>query len=202
MPLIPQTMQGLIQARGASQLLSGNKFPDVVSAVSSATCQYVLTTSIVNSTNVALGPGAGTQTGTIMGLIPTAMSSLMQAKAASMALAGRDIMKIFDSVSFGVCNAMNSLLLQGTIIGAGPGTGTGKISGLVPTGLEALIFTQSVFRLISGRNIKDLISAMAFGICNHIMTTATVLCTDIGVAASPPVGPVPIPAAPGIGRLV
>ena len=195
-------MQGLIQARGASVLLAGSKFPDIVSAVSSAACQYILTAAIVNSTNVALGPGSGTQTGTIQGLIPNAMSALMQVKAASMALSGRDLGKICDAVSFGVCNGMSSVMLQGTIIGAGPGTGTGKITGLIPSGLEALIFAQTSFRLLSGRNIRDLISALSFGICNHIMTTATVLCIDIGVAASPPAGPVPIPAAPGIGRLV
>jgi len=202
MPLIPQSMQSLIQAKAASQLMSGSKFPSIVSAISAASCQYILAVSTVNSTNIALGPGVGTQTGTIMGLVPTAMTSLMQAKALSRGISGRDTMKLFSSVSTGVCTSMKSVILQGTIIGAGPGTGTGKILGLVPTGLETLIFAQSIFRLISGRNLKDIISAIAFGICTHIMTTATVLCTDIGVAAGPPVGPVPIPAAPGFGRLV
>jgi hypothetical protein len=191
-----------MQAKGASELLSGTQFPSLVSAVSSAACQFILSTAIVNSTNSALGPGSGTQTGYIQGLIPTAMSSLMQAKAASLALSGLNALNLFDAVSFGVCTGMSTAVLQGVIIGAGPGTGTGKIVGLVPTGLEALIFAQTAFRLISGKSIRDLISAMAFGICNHIMSSATVLCIDIGVAATPPAGPVLIPAAPGIGRLV
>jgi len=202
MPLVPQTMQGLIQAKGVSELLAGTQFPGLVEAVSMATCQYILSTATINSTNMAMGPGMGTQTGYIQGLIPTAMSGLMLVKAASMGISGQNTLNLFDAVSFGVCNAMNSVVLQGTIIGAGPGTGQGKVVGLVPEGLQTLILAQTAFRLIAGKNINDLVSVMAFGICNHIMTTATVLCIDIGVAASPPVGPVMIPSAPGIGRLV
>ena len=202
MPLLPPTMQGLMQAKGASFLLSGNKFPDFVSAVSAASCQYILASAIVNSTNVALGPGGGTQTGTVQGLIPTGMASLMSSKALSVGLSGRNMNDLFESVSFGVCNGMSAATLQGTIIGAGPGTGIGKITGLVPTALEGAIYAQTIFRVLTGKNIRDIIAAMSFGICNYIMASAFVMCTDIGVAASPPAGPVVIPAAPGIGRLV
>ena len=126
----------------------------------------------------------------------------MLTKAAASGLAGRDIRKFFDSISFGVVNAMKSVLLQGTIIGAGPGTGTGKITGLVPSALQNLIYAQSAIRLISGDKLRSLLGAIAFGICNHIMSAGTVQATDIGAAAGPPVGPVTIPAAPGIGKLV
>jgi hypothetical protein len=202
MPLIPTAIQGLITVKASSKLMSGSKLPHLVSAVSNATSQYILSASIINSTNIALGPGGGTQTGRITALVPSAMSLLMMGKAAAQGLSGRDIKALFDSVSFGVVNSLKATLLQGTIIGAGPGTGTGKITGLVPAGLEALILGQSFFRLISGDKLKAMISAMAFGICNHIMTAGVVTVTNIGVAAGPPVGPVMIPAAPGIGKLV
>ena len=130
------------------------------------------------------------------------MSSLMWLKAASYGLSGRDIKKLFDSVSFGVVNTTKSIVMQGTIIGAGPGSGTGKIIGLIPQSLEALIWAQSTFRLLSGNKLKALISSISFGICNHIMTNGVVTITDMGIVAPPPVGPVTIPAAPGIGRFV
>lgn len=202
MPLPPTTIQGLAQLKASSQLMSGSKLPDLISAISKATSQYILSVSIVNSTNIALGPGSGTQIGKISALVPRVMSSMMKLKASSYALSGRDIQKLFDSISTGVVNAMKSVVLQGTIIGAGPGTGTGKITGLSPVALEKLILGQSYFKLISGDKLKSMISSIAFGICNHIMSSAVVNITDIGVAASPPVGPITIPVAPGMGRLV
>jgi len=202
MPLVPTTMKSLITVKASSLLIAGDKLSYFVSAVSGATCQYILAASIVNSTNIALGPGAGTQTGQVVGLVPSGMSALMLVKATAFGLTGRDIKKMFDSISFGVVNAMKSVLLQGTIIGAGPGTGTGKIIGLAPSALQNLMYGQAAFRLISGDKIRPLLSAISFGICNHIMSAGTVNATDIGVAASPPVGPITIPAAPGIGKLV
>jgi len=202
MPLVPKAMQGFMTVKASSKLMSGSKLSYITGAISSATSTYILAASIVNSTNIALGPGAGTQTGKIVGLTPSAMSVLMMSKAAAQGLSGRDIKALFDSVSFGVVNALKATLLQGSIIGAGPGTGTGKITGLVPESLKGLILAQSAFRLISGDKLKSLVSAIAFGICNHIMSVGTVQVTNIGVAAGPPVGPITIPAAPGIGKLV
>ena len=89
MSLVPSAMQGLIQLKASTKLIAGSKFPPLVSAVSSATAQYVLSASVVNSTNIALGPGAGTQTGRITGLQPSAMSGLMMLRAAAQGLAGR-----------------------------------------------------------------------------------------------------------------
>jgi len=200
MPLVPTQMQGLIMGKAASQVLSGEKLPAFVSAVSMATCQYLMAASTVNSTNIALGPGAGTQTGKIAGVIPTAMTSMMMAKAASLGLSGKDIYKLLSSVAFGVCMSLNSVTVSGTIIGAGPGAGFGKIVGLAPTALQGLIFSQELLRTLSGQMMQQLIAAISFGICNHIMSAATVSLTDIGFFIPPPVGPITIPAAPGIGR--
>jgi hypothetical protein len=202
MPLLPPTMQGMIQLKASSTLMSGSKFPTLASALSSAICQYILMSAVVNSTNQAMGPGGGSQIGRIVGVNPSGMSAMMMLKATSKGIVGRDTRKLFDAVSYGVVNSLQMVVMQGTIIGAGPGSGTGKILNLIPTALEAFIFTQAAFRLLSGSKIKDIISAVAFGVCNHIMTVGTVTITDIGVAATPPAGPVMIPAAPGIGRLM
>jgi hypothetical protein len=202
MPLIPPVMQSSMLLKAASTLISGSKLSSFVSAVSSATSQYILTSAIVNSTNTVLGPGVGTQTGTVVGLIPNQMSSMMRLKAASTGLAGKDIIKLFDAVSFGVVTSMSTVLMQGTVIGGGPGTGTGKIIGLVPSALTGLILAQEAVRLLGGSKISSLVSAISFGICTHIMSAGTVNIINIGVAAPPPVGPILIPTAPGIGRLV
>jgi hypothetical protein len=93
-------------------------------------------------------------------------------------------------------------LLQGSIIGAGPGTGIGKLTMLSPVILENFIFGQALFRTMSGTSLRSLLSCISFGICNHVMLTGTVMITNIGVAAGPPVGPIPVPAAPGIGKIV
>jgi len=202
MPLLPPAMQGLMQAKAASKAMAGQKLPSMISALSMAICQYVLLSSVVNSTNVAMGPGAGTQMGRVVGLNANLMATAMMMKAASMGISGRDTRKFFDAVAFGVVQAMNTVVMQGTIIGAGPGSGTGKIIGLVPTALLAFMLSQAAFRMLAGSKMKSVLSAVAFGVCTHIMSVGVVTITDIGVAASPPAGPVPVPAAPGIGRLV
>jgi uncharacterized membrane protein len=201
MPLIPQMMQGLITAKAASSMMSGSKMIPFVGAISNATCQYILLSAVVNSTNIATGPGAGTQVGRVVGLIPNAMSMLIQMKAAVYGIVGKDSRRLFQAVSFGVCTSMNAVVMNGVIIGAGPGSGIGKIVGLIPTALSNFIYTQEIFRGLAGSKIRQTVSAIAFGVCTHIMTAGTVTITDIGAFAPPPVGPVPIPAAPGIGRL-
>lgn len=189
-------------AKGASLTLAGSKFSTLASAISSAICSYVLSAGIVNSTNVVIGPGAGTFTGKVAGLVSSTMAQLMTAKAASMSMAGRDISKLFNAVSTGVVTGFSTVMAMGTVIGGGPGTGTGKIMGLVPTALTGLIVAQTAVKLLSGKDMNKLVSAIAFGACTHIMSNGTITTTCIGAFAGPPVGPVTIPAAPGIGRLV
>ena len=202
MPIIPQVMTGLMAVKAASNLMSGSKLPAIEASVSYAACQYILTSAIVNSTNVAIGPGSGIQTGKIIGLIPYIMSKSMLLKAASKGLSGKDLGRLFSAISFGVVNGLNTAVLQGVIIGAGPGTGTGKITGLIPSALQGIILAQEAFRAISGSQARALAGCIAFGICIHIMTFGLMTITDIGVAAPPPVGPIPLPAVPGFGKLI
>ena len=172
------------------------------SAISSAVCSYFTVAPIVVSTNIVTGPGAGTYTGKVVGLLPSAMSSLMMLKLTSAGLLGRDVKKLFDAVSFGVCNTLlTTAIAQGTVIGGGPGAGQGKITGLIPSALQNLLHVNLAGKLLSGSKSMALSSAMAFGICTHIMTTGVVITVCMGAFAPPPAGPVVIPAAPGPGRL-
>lgn len=201
MPLIPASMQMLSQAKAGSTVMAGSKLPSFVSAISSAACQYILASSVVNSTNIVTGPGVGTQTGTIVGLVPSAMSSLMLMNAASSGISGRDTQKLFDAISTGVCNSMQTVVLQGTVIGGAIGVGTGKIIGLVPTVLSGIIMANMGGQTLAGSKLFSIVSAISFGICNHILANAVVNITNVGVPSPPPAGPIPIPAAPGIGTL-
>jgi hypothetical protein len=200
MPFLPQPMSALIQIKAGSQLIAGGKLPAMVSAMSSAICQYFLTAPVVNSTNNVLGPGAGTQVGRIKGLTPSKMASYMMTKAMSKNIVGKDLERLCKSVATGVVNSLNLVVIQGAVIGGGPGTGTGRVYNLVPSLLTAMIMAQESFKLIGGSKLKDMISAMSFGLCTYLMTFGSVDFVCIGAAAPPPAGPVPI-VAPGVGRL-
>jgi hypothetical protein len=203
MPFIPPTQTGLMVAKGASSMMMGERFMPFVNAISTASCQYLMSAPIVMSTNVVLGPGAGTFVGKIVGCVPSAMTSLMMVRAAASMLVGRDIQKLFDAISFGICNTLlTTALSQGSVIGGGPGAGQGKILNLVPSALQGLIMAQLAGIMILGQKTVQLIDAMAFGICTHIMTAGIVMTTCIGAVSPPPIGPIVIPAAPGPGRLI
>lgn len=202
MPLVPTVVSGATNAKAASLTLSGSKLSSLVSAISTAVCTYVLSVGTSTSTNIVLGPGAGTKTGRVVGLVSSSMAQLMKAKAAASGLAGRDISKLFNSISTGIVQGFQTVIVQGSVVGGGPGSGTGKILGLVPNALSGLIVAQGALRILSGRDLSKLASAIAFGACTHIMANGTVTFTCVGAAAGPPAGPVSVPAAPGIGRLV
>lgn len=202
MPFVPTAMTGLMMAKAASQSIFGSRLLPEVSAVSSAVCTFFSTVPFVTSTNFVTGPGAGTYFGKIIGVIPSAMSSMMVLKAASMGIRGRDMKRLFDAVSFGVCQTLlTTVAVQGTIIGGGPGAGQGKILNLIPSVLQQLIFAKLASKRLIGSKVMAISSAMAFGICNHVMTAGTVMTTCVGGFAPPPAGPIPV-IAPGPGRLV
>lgn len=201
MPLIPTAIQGLIQGKAASKSMAGSKFPSMVQAISTGASMHVLSTATVTSTNIVAGPGAGVQIGRIVGVNPSAMTSLMMSKAAAAGISGRDTMKLMESVAFGVCNSLNAVIMQGSVIGGGPGTGTGFIAGLTPPALKGIILGLMGAQVLAGSKLASIVDAMAFGICTHIQT-ATVSITNMGAAAPPPAGTVTLPVAPGTGRLV
>lgn len=200
MPLLPPIMQSTIKFKASSKQIAGSKLPFIVSAISSSTCQNILLSSVINSVNNVLGPGSGTQIGRITGLSSQGMSFMMSLKASSLGMSGRDLKNLFDAISFGVVNSLNGTIMQGAVIGGGPGTGVGRITGLVPSILASTMMSQNAFRMMAGSKLLNIVSAISFGICIHTMTLGVVNITNIGVAAPPPVGPVPIPLAPGIGR--
>ena len=143
MPFVPQVMTGYMMAKAASRIMGGSKLYPEFSALSSAICSYLSIAPVVVSTNIVTGPGAGTYTGRIVGVIPSIMSNLMFLKMSSRGLIGRDSRKLFDAVSFGVCQVMlTTVFAQGVVIGGGPGTGQGKIVGLVPSILQGIILVN------------------------------------------------------------
>ena len=203
MPYIVPSMTGLVSVKGSSVLLTGQKFIPFVNATSRALCQYLTMVPISNSTNMVLGPGAGTFTGRIVGCSSMLMSNLMMTGASIKMLRGKDMKRFFDAVSFGVCTTLLTTgMVQGSVVGGGPGVGRGKILNMQPIVMQGLIITNLIGNTFVGSKIKELAYAIAFGCCMHIMTTATVINTCIGTFTPPPIGPIMIPTAPGIGRLI
>jgi uncharacterized membrane protein len=184
----------------SSSEIAGQKANPMLTAVSSAVCSYLLSAAVVQSINQVLGPGAGTYTGKIVGCIPTTMSSLMMTKTTSAKLVGKDTRRFFDAISFGICQSlMTTALAQGVVIGGGPGVGQGKITALVPSTLQNMIFSSLPGKKLQGSKINPFLSAIAFGICNHIMSAAVVQTICIGAVGIPPIL---IPAAAGPGKIV
>ena len=202
MPLIPTALSAQAKAKAASVTVSGQKLPGIVDSIASAVSAYVLGSAQVQGTNVVLGPGSGTFTGRISGLSVSTMSNLMRISAATAGFSGRDLGKLFDSIAFGVVQSLRQTIAQGTVIGGGPGSGQSRIYALVPKAMQAQLMAALAGRTLIGSKTSDLIKAISFGICNHILQNATIITTCIGVAAGPPVGPITIPAAPGTGKLV
>jgi hypothetical protein len=195
-------MGGLMVAEGSSLSMSGSKFSTTAFAISTAASAYIIVSAIVTSTNKVMGAGAGTFTGRVSGLSSSTMTNLMNLQATALGLSGKDLYKLFFAVSFGVVMAMNSVMAQGTVIGGGPGTGTGRIIGLVPLILQPIIMAQLSAVSIMGQKTALIALAMAMGICMHIMISGYITTICIGSFTPPPVGPVILPAAPGFGRLI
>jgi hypothetical protein len=201
MPLVPASIMGLAQSKASSLTLSGDKLQPLVSAIANATAAFIMSSGTSNPTCTVLGPGAGTFTGQIIGLTPSGMSGQMKLLASPQGLTGRDIGKLFDSISFGVVQAMKSVIVIGAVVGGGPGIGQGKVLGIVAKGLEAQILGMESVKVIGGDKLRPLVSCIAGGICNHITQAATVMATCVGAFAGPPAGPVTIPGAPATGKL-
>jgi hypothetical protein len=202
MPLSPSAITGTAMAKASSLVLSGRDLQKLVNAVAQGTAAHVMSVGMSNPTCIVMGPGAGTFVGTIAGMTPQGMSGLMKLKATTQTLTGRDIGKIFDSISFGVVQAMKAVTVQGAVIGGGPGTGTGKIVGPVAKTLETQIMGMEAVKALGGEKLRPIVACVAFGICKHILQAATVSATCVGAFAGPPAGPVTIPAAPATGKLV
>jgi len=59
-----------------------------------------------------------------------------------------------------------------------------------------LSFVSKLFR---GKNVNDLIDAIAFGFATHMKTVPTVSAVVLGaIAPVPPVGPIPVIAMPTV----
>lgn len=202
MPIVSTAISSSATLKASSTEIVGRDMRKMASAVAMATTQFILTNAVVVSTNVVVGPGAGTSTGTLQGMVPSALSALMVQIGAGFIMVGRDVKKFFDAISFGIVQGMKPAIAQGAVIGGGPGTGTGNIVGLTPAVLTPLIMAQFGSKLIVGTNSLQMASIISTAVCTYFSTTVKVQNTDIGVFTPPPIGPVTIPAAPGIGKLV
>ena len=199
MPIQPSSgMSNLILTRAAGFLLGGQKMKPIVDSISSACVQYFLASFRANTVNNVLGPGSGTSVGTVTGIFPTGMASQIKRMAEFLRVGGGSHSdRFFNAVSFGVVQALNTATMNGIVIGGGPGSGYGKVFGLSGSALKPLILNRLSFKVGRGSKADLIFTAVSSGICNYLNSSASINNVCIGTFSPPPVGPVPIPSAPG-----
>lgn len=179
---------------------SGRNLQALCSATGNALFQNVLIPNLATCTvNGTAGPTGTIIHVTVLGIIPTAMTSLMNAKAASVGFKGKDMFKLFNAVSRGVTISLMSMQITGGTIGCAVGVGTGRFYGLQANALGTFIKAHDSIKRLLGKEILKLADIFAFGIATHLSQSATFTVTVVGaIAPVPPVGPVAVVSIPTI----
>jgi hypothetical protein len=155
-------------------------------------CTPSITSGLMTGT---VGP-LGTATSlSVAGIVPTAMSGMMKAKGAQNGFTGRDLSKLADAISNGVCDVLMTMVLTGTTVGLAVGGGTANFVGLDENELSADI--KLALPEFTGRDILNLTDMIAAGIVMHLMSSAVFTVVVVGIVSPvPPVGPIAITGIP------
>lgn len=200
MPIPPQAISSVIQAKASASGVSGSNFPLFANAVESGFRAAALSATLIcTATGVA---GAGTITpAPAAGAIAQAMSSSIMSQIAIKGLVGEKTPQIVDAVSAGVCASIPMLLISGVIPGIGVGSGSAKLVTIAAPPFASIMALQGGFTTPQGIAYCE---AIASGICLYLMSALIVPSFIIAGAPvpPPPTGPVPVPVASGPAKLV
>jgi hypothetical protein len=146
-----------------------------------------------------VGPFGSVTSTVVIGLVPSAMSSLMLNKAALKGFNGRDIKKFFDAISKGLVFSLYGMILSGKAAGIALGGGLGTFTALSDTLMSKAMGSRMRIKRINGRDIQGLCDCISFGVVNHLKTSVKfqVLVTGT-VAPTPPTGPLAALSIPSI----
>ena len=200
MPVAAPLLSGAIFSQMNVQRLTGRDGNKLASAIASAVAKYLVIPNLVScSLTGTAGPVGSINSITVVGLVPKAMSSFMLSKAYSKKLKGRDISKLCDAISNGVCQVLQGMILSGTAAGIAVGGGTGRFTAVSVSALSKLMFLAMQSKQINGRDISKLCDAISFGIIKHLKTSVKFTTVVTGaIAPVPPVGPVAVTGIPSI----
>lgn len=195
MPLSDSALSGIMNAKMKSKNLNGEATPDFCDAVSKGVVTHFLSSNQVSTIDVGTA-GAGVGIGKLSG-IDISMGSDIYSKLLSKGIAGEDSKPMADAIAEAiVTHFLAANIVNTTNSGVALGSGSGKISGLVPTGMAGLIQAAMSSKSIKGVNAKDFAEAISEGVCQHINTKALV---NVVISGAPIVPPVPGVGA-GIGK--
>jgi hypothetical protein len=200
MPIVSKAISSSIQGLLSLNSLTGRDAIKLADVIGTSVATYLVTPNIVScSLNGTAGPIGNISSMAVIGLVPTAMSGLMLSKAASKKLNGRDIKKLFDSISNGLSQILRGMVLTGTAVGIAVGGGVGSFTAVNTTTLSNLMYSLMLSRQLTGRDAANLCESISFGIINHLKSSVrfTVIVTGI-VAPVPPVGPVAVIGIPSL----
>ena len=200
MPVTSTILSGAIWSQMTLRRLVGKNSSDIASSVGTAIAQYIIVPNLVTCTlSGTAGPAGIISSTAVVGLVPTAMSSLMLSKAVLKRLTGRDIRTLFDAISMGVVMVLSTMYLSGTSAGCAIGAGVGKFTAINEKALSGLIWKEFLRRKLTGKNNRDLADCVAFGVIKHLQTTVFFSVLVAGaIAPVPPAGPVPVIGIPSL----
>lgn len=178
----------------------GRDMGKIADAVGRAVFMHLSTPNITLATlSGTVGPMSSIANTAVVGIIPTAMNSLMKAKGVQNGFTGRDLSKLTRAISTGLSQILMTMVISGSSIGMGIGGGSARFVGLNANILGNLIKFQLVSLGFKGRDMSKLASMIATGTVMHLTSSATFPIIATGVIAPvPPVGPLPIAGVPSV----
>lgn len=200
MPVSASLISSAIQSQFILRKLAGRNAIDIASAIGSSLAKYLILPNLVTcSLNGTAGPVGNINSVAVIGLVPTAMSNFMYGKALSRQLKGKDIKKIFDSISIGIVQILTSMILSGSAAGIAVGGGLGTFSAVNEQAFSKVLLTELKLRNIKGRDSITLGDCISFGIIKHLQSSVKFTTIVTGaVAPVPPAGPVAVIGIPSI----
>jgi hypothetical protein len=200
MPVVSKAISSAIQMKLSLSNLTGRNIANIADVIGTSVATYLVTPNLVScSLSGTAGPIGNISSTAVIGLVPTVMSGLMLNKAASKKLNGRDIKKLFDSISYGLSQILMGMVLTGTAVGIAVGVGAGSFTAVNTTTLSNLMYSLMLSKQLTGRDTANLCESISFGIISHLKSSVrfNVLVTGV-VAPVPPVGPVAVIGIPSL----
>ena len=201
MALNPSIMSKLIIGQCAAQGLVGTDIPKFSKAFSKGLINSFKSMNKVITVDagvMTVGSGKGKMTG----LVPGTLVKLTKGLMAGSGIAGTQMSPMADAVCNAVVthfNAMNEVETTHSTVALG--SGVGKVSGLVPSVMEAKIMQEMLGQNFKGTMLYPLVSAFSKAFCTNVMAVGVVNVVITGSPAPLVLG-VPIPSGgSGVGKI-
>lgn len=204
MPISSSLLTSSIVAQMVARRVIGRNAKGLAAAVGGSLARYLKTPNLATAyVSGTAGPLGTVVTVATLGLVPTAMSSLMVSRAATVGFRGEKMKSVYDGISIGVSTVLQTMILRGTVAGCAVGAGTARFQAANQSTYKQLLESQMRIRGLRGRDKGKLADIIAFGIINHLLASVTFTVTVAGaIAPTPPTGPVAVASIPSISTRI